>query len=97
MKFYGNGVVWNPIKKKALCRFNKHGEFETDDKDIIKKLVELEYKHDGKVEIEEEIVEDEVILDDLTNNDIRKLLDDKGIKGVARKNRKQLLKLLEGE
>lgn len=46
MKFYGNGVVWDAKANKALCRFDKTGELETEDETIRARLIELGYKHD---------------------------------------------------
>jgi len=108
MKFYGNGIVWDKELNKALCKFNKHGEFETDDKRVIDILVSLDYKHDEV--IAEEVVEieaEELIVEELpfepinhaemTNRELRELLEAEGHVGLERKNKQQLLKLLEGE
>ena len=115
MKFYGNGIVWDKELNKALCKFNKHGEFETDDKRVIDILVSLEYKHDGLVEVkeveiepvEEGLIVEELIVEELpfepinhaemTNRELRELLEAEGHVGLERKNKQQLLKLLEGE
>ena len=51
MKFYGNGVVWNPSTNSALCKF-KDGEFYTDNENIKSKLLELGYDHDEEAPIE---------------------------------------------
>lgn len=47
MKFYGTGAVWGGADNKILCRFID-GTLETDDEQVIKKLLESGYKHDGK-------------------------------------------------
>ena len=49
MKFYGNGIVWNPEEENILCRFVK-GELETDDESICSKLIERGYKHEPIIE-----------------------------------------------
>jgi hypothetical protein len=49
MKFYGTGIVWNPDKEKALCQFVK-GEFDTEEQDIIERLIALGYKRDEVIE-----------------------------------------------
>jgi hypothetical protein len=52
MRFYGNGVVWDPDNDRRLCKFSKptepHGKgvFETDDERIIAKLIRLGYEHE---------------------------------------------------
>jgi hypothetical protein len=45
MKFYGNGIIWDSVKNKALCNFEK-GILETEDSYICDRLKELDYKHD---------------------------------------------------
>ena len=62
MKFYGTGMVWNPGKDRPLCRF-KNGELDTENNDIIAKLLELGYKTENGSEIvifdaPEETIED---------------------------------------
>lgn len=42
MKFYGNGLVWDKVKSKPLCRF-VDGVFETKDTIMAQKLVSLGY------------------------------------------------------
>lgn len=54
IKFYGNGVVWNPSTNNVLCKF-KDGEFETDNLNVIKALTEAGYKHDKEAMIELDI------------------------------------------
>lgn len=51
MKFYGNGIIWDSLKNKALCKFDK-GILETEDSYICDRLKELKYKHD---EVKEEV------------------------------------------
>ena len=45
MKFYGNGIIWDSVKNKVLCKFDK-GILETEDTYICDRLKELDYKHD---------------------------------------------------
>lgn len=46
MTFYGIGGVWDKENDKILCRF-VDGEFQTEDKRVIKILTELGYKSDS--------------------------------------------------
>lgn len=39
----GGGVVWDAEAGKVLARFDKNGEFETQDDDVIAKLTTLGY------------------------------------------------------
>ena len=48
MKFYGNGVVWDPAEKKRLCKFID-GVYETKDPGVIAKLKARGYGHDDPV------------------------------------------------
>ena len=109
MKFYGMGSVWDAENNKCLCRFNKHGEFETEDERTINILISLGFKHDEvkseaiDVDFEEIIEESEELpfepidYSEMTNRELRELLEKEGHTGLDRKNKKQLLKLLEGE
>lgn len=56
MKFYGNGVVWDSNKNKALCKFVK-GEYETKNAYEIEYLLSKGYDNDG---VQEETKEEEV-------------------------------------
>lgn len=47
MKFYGTGAVWGGEENKILCRFTD-GTLETEDDNVIAKLLANGYKHDGK-------------------------------------------------
>lgn len=40
MKFYGKGTIWDKEKDRALARFDKNGEFETEDPRTIRLLQE---------------------------------------------------------
>lgn len=44
IKFFGNGVVWDPLKNKKLCEF-KNGIFETSDQYVIE-ILNKKYKFD---------------------------------------------------
>jgi len=55
MKFYGTGIIWDAVKNKVLCKFEK-GILETDDSYICNRLKELDYKHD-EVIVKEEVKE----------------------------------------
>lgn len=46
MKFKFNGIIWDKDKNAALCE-SKEGVFETDNKEIIEKLIALGYKGEG--------------------------------------------------
>lgn len=96
MKFYGNGVVWDNMKSKVLCKFT-NGEYETIDKYEIEQLIKRGYESDG-IQQEEEAEEKKVVnYEDMTNNELRTILEERGHEGLERKNKKQLLELIEGE
>lgn len=93
MKFYGTGIVWNPDKEKALCQFVK-GELDTEDAEIINKLIELGYKHEeteriGAIEItsfgdsEPKYIDKIVNLEEKTDIELKALAKEKGIKGFG--------------
>ena len=110
MKFYAekdNLIVWDKLKNKALCKFNK-GVFETNDKYIIDRLIELEYKHDkviddgrkaeqGYEERQEVEGEQEEVLDysAMTNAELKEILDSRGIKYSNRASKSDLLELIK--
>jgi len=95
MKFYGTGIVWNPDKEKALCQFVK-GELDTEDKDIIEKLVELGYKHD---EQPIERLEDPkpIEIEGFTDEELKAEAKSKGIKGYTLMKRETLIEKLKEE
>ena len=45
MNFKGNGLVWDNVKNKSLCKFVDK-EYKTDDKYTIDKLIGLGYESD---------------------------------------------------
>ena len=78
MKFYGNGIVWNPSTNRQLCEFIK-GELETNDKNVINQLIKRGYKYDGETKEEkefekamEEVVEEVAEEKDMTITDYSK-------------------------
>ena len=102
MKFYGNGIVWDKERNKALCTF-KDGEFETKEDRVKDILLDLGYKHDGEIiedveyEVTEEVVEDIKNYEEMTNKELKAILEAKGYMNLDRKNKKQLLTMLEGD
>ena len=102
MKFYGNGIVWDKERSKALCTFVK-GEFETKEDRVKDILLDLGYEHDAEIledveyEVTEEVVEDIKNYEEMTNNELKAILESKGYMNLDRKNKKQLLKMLEGD
>ena len=88
MKFYaqGNLTVWDKEFDKALCHF-KNGIFETKEKRTIEKLMKC-YKY----ELEAEKVED-ISLKVLTVAELKKLAKSKGIKGVDKMNKAELMEV----
>jgi len=113
MKFYGVGIVWNPQADKALCQFEK-GELDTEDTEIIEKLISLGYKHDGaepKIEpyteetaesdtlVAEEIklVKNENFFDDFSDEELKAMAKDRGIKGFGIMKREKLISKLKEE
>lgn len=106
MKFYGNGIVWDKERSKALCTF-KDGVFETKEdrtKDI---LLDLGYKHDGEIienveyevtEDEEEIeIEDKIDLSDKTVAELRDMAKLAGFTGIYSKTKDELINMIEGD
>ena len=53
--FYGNGVIWDKAKNKALCRF-EDGKLLTNDIRIISILVKRRFKYKTKKPIAKEIL-----------------------------------------
>jgi hypothetical protein len=53
MVFYGNGIVWDAVKNKNLCKFID-GKYETDSDDIIQHLIKLGFNYENEV-IKEDI------------------------------------------
>jgi hypothetical protein len=51
MTFIGKGIVWDAIKKKALCRFGMNGLLDTTDSYIITRLKELGYAEANSTEM----------------------------------------------
>ena len=102
MKFYGNGIVWDKERNKALCTF-KDGEFETKEDRVKDILLHLGYKHDGEIiedveyEVTEEVVEDIKNYEEMTNKELKAILEAKGYMNLDRKTKKQLLTMLEGD
>jgi len=102
MKFYGNGIVWDKERNKALCTF-KNGEFETKEDRVKDILLDLGYKHDGEIiedveyEVTEEVVEDIKNYEEMTNKELKAILEAKGYMNLDRKTKKQLLTMLEGD
>lgn len=95
MKFYGLGVVWDSGSSKVLCRF-ENGEFETEDKIIIKKLINLGYENDGVIEEEIEI-EDKIDLTEKTVADLREMAKLAGFTGIYSKTKDELISMIEGD
>jgi len=102
MKFYGNAIVWDKERNKALCTF-KDGEFETKEDRVKDILLDLGYKHDGEIiedveyEVTEEVVEDIKNYEEMTNKELKAILEAKGYMNLDRKTKKQLLTMLEGD
>jgi len=102
VKFYGNGIVWDKERNKALCTF-KDGEFETKEDRVKDILLDLGYKHDGEIiedveyEVTEEVVEDIKNYEEMTNKELKAILEAKGYMNLDRKTKKQLLTMLEGD
>ena len=130
MKFYGVGIVWNPQADKALCKFEK-GELDTEDTEIISKLVNLGYAYEGTtLEVTElgdtepkyiegmpkiepyteettesdtlvaeeiELVKNENFFDDFTDEELKSMAKDRGIKGFGIMKREKLISKLKEE
>ena len=104
MRFYGNGVVWG--ENSALCRFTKRvhdiGVLDTNDLQLIDKLIALGYRHDTQIieTISEEAPEIGAIIDtiieapDYTRHELMNILDDRGIKYDKRAKKEELTRLV---
>ena len=94
MKFYSdidaNLGVWNGQNQKMM-EFTD-GVYETENKTEIEILQKCGYRYDAD-EVDET---DEEALEELTNKELKDMLDDKGITYDKRANKAALLKLLEG-
>lgn len=53
--FYGNGIIWDRARNKALCRFEK-GKFLTNDIRIIAILVKKRFKYKTKHPVAKDIL-----------------------------------------
>lgn len=54
-------IVWDGEHNQALCSFSQ-GVFETDDKELVKKLVALGYQCDCEVELEDDKTQDDEVM-----------------------------------
>lgn len=79
MKFYGNGLVWDKERNKALCKFTS-GEFITDDTNIIEKLKKLNFDFDDINNESEKTDNDNVDYSALSYQELKKIAKEKGIK-----------------
>jgi hypothetical protein len=99
MLFRGNGMVWDPEKNCVLCTF-KDGELHTKDKRVKEFLQDHDFEYeeeDGDLdEDDQEEHKDDDKSTVLSNNQIKELLDKKGIEYDKKANKETLLKLLEG-
>lgn len=53
MKFYGNGIVWDPAANRPLVQFGKDGTLEVTDKDVCDRLIERGYKYEKVIVTEQ--------------------------------------------
>ena len=98
--------MWDLELNKVLCRF-ENGEFETKEDRVKDILLDLGYKHDGEIiedveyevteEVTEEVVEDIKNYEEMTNKELKAILEAKGYMNLDRKTKKQLLTMLEGD
>jgi hypothetical protein len=59
MKFFGNGIVWDKVNSKVLCRF-KDGVYETDNV-TVQNVLKTSYRYESTPEdTEEEFVQESV-------------------------------------
>jgi hypothetical protein len=101
MKFYGVGAVWDKDNEKVLCVFT-NGELDTDDNDIISKLVALGYRHDRDVievttmsDATEKVIQGVTDLNIKTDEEIKALAKKAKIKGYGLMTREKLIQLLQ--
>ena len=104
MKFYGNGIVWDAERSKALCNFGKEKEFETEDKRTIDILVKLGYEREEveneeveNEEVEEVEIEDKADLSDKTVAELREMAKLAGFTGIYSKTKDELINMIEGD
>ena len=102
MRFYGHGKVWDKERSKALCTFDKNGEYETEDERTIALLKQGGYLGDydsADFSVNEDSpVNDnsgEVDLEKMSYTDLRALCKEKGLTGYGKLNTDQLRALLE--
>lgn len=91
--FKGNGIVWDSKKNKLLCKF-EDGIFTTEDERIIDILKSLNYENNIKTKI---VVEEKINYSEMTNKELKLILEKKGYENLDRKNKKQLINLIEGD
>jgi len=99
VKFYGNGIVWDAERSKALCNFGKEKEFETEDKRTIDILVKLGYEREEveNEEVEEVEIEDKADLSDKTVAELREMAKLAGFTGIYSKTKDELINMIEGD
>ena len=100
MTFKGNGLIYDPKKKKVVVNFNRTPEFSTDDKDLIDLLMKsgassvVSGEYVEEVEIDDSEIE--IIYSDMTKKDLVSIAKEKGITGADRMKKEEIIKALEG-
>jgi len=100
MKFYSdmeaNLGVWNGQKMMEFV----NGVYETDDPHEIKLLTSSNYRHDKEEKLKQEkpkieVVPETIRYEEVTNKQLKVLLDEKGIEYNPRAKKQELYELLE--
>ena len=97
MKFYGNGIEWDSLRDKPLCEF-QDGVYETEDYDVANRLIESGFRYEGELPAVpgQNSVDPPNDASEMTNEQLKGLLDAKGIEYKARATKAELIQLLGG-
>lgn len=87
----GTRYVWDGQKNKMLCEF-KRGQFETEDKYIIQRLIELGYQTENGLEVVIDDAPEEIIDEELET--LRQMAKEEGVERYWLKNAETLKKEL---
>jgi uncharacterized lipoprotein YehR (DUF1307 family) len=100
MVFYGNGIVWDAVKNKNLCRVSD-GKYETDNDEIIQYLIKLGFNYESEIIVEDiELKEPDSIekididYKELNFTDLKKKAKEKGINSY-KMSKEELIASLE--
>lgn len=96
MDFKGNGLIYDPKKKKVVVNFNRTPIFSTDDKYFIELLknssVATQIDEPSHKEIESVGPDNKYL--ELTKKDLVKIAKESGVKGSDRMSREKIIEAL---